>query len=69
MNMIRKLHDWDTEISYNSYEPCLPSSVNYLLSLVFLLYVSNQPNGWETLNVSSWNELKSLESNEFWIKK
>lgn len=62
-------HDWDTEIFYNSYELCLRNSVNYLLSLVFLLYVNNLPNGWETLNVGSWTELKSLESNEFLIKK
>ena len=62
-------HYWDTEIFYNSYELCLRNSVNYLLSLVFLLYVNNLPHGWETLNVGSWTELKSLESNEFLIKK
>ena len=57
-------HDWDTEIFYNSYELCLQNSVNYLLSLVFLLtllYVNNLPNGWETLNVGSWTELKALK--------
>ena len=62
-------HDWDTEIFYNSYELCLRNSVNYLLSLGFLLYDNNLPNDWETQNVSSWTELKSLKSNEFWIKR